>query len=119
MSCITEHLRQDKYFNDNRHFRLCGRQSNLLIFEVENEIFDSLSKLDNVVLYLERDRERERCFENKQFSLSGQISNHVYYTGIRSKVLNKIFIMLHYIHNYINIQFTKIPLIRAELVGVM
>ena len=61
-------------------------QSYLLIFEVENEIIDfcsdllsnekySLSKLDNVVFSLWR----EKRFENKQFSLSGQISIHVHY----------------------------------------
>ena len=72
--------------------------SNILIFQVENEIIDfgsdllsseeySLNKLDNVVFSLQR----EKCFENKQFSLSGQISIHVSSLArSRSKYLNKI-----------------------------
>ena len=63
-----------------------GAAQSPVIFEVENEIIDfcsdllspeeySLNKLDNVVFSLQR----EKCFENKQFSLSGQISIHVHY----------------------------------------
>ena len=76
--------------------------SNILIFQVENEIIDfgsdllsseeySLNKLDNVVFSLSREREREKCLENKQFSLSRQISIHVHSPACsRSQYLNKI-----------------------------
>ena len=72
--------------------------SNILIFQVENEIIDfgsdllsseeySLNKLDNVVFSLSR----EKCLENKQFSLSRQISIHVHSPACsRSQHLNKI-----------------------------
>ena len=87
-----------------------------MIFQVENEIVDfcsdleeySLSKLDNVVFSLEREREREKCFENKQFSLSGEIS-------IKSSVPPEVPVYLNKIIPYCSNIPSRVPLIRADV----
>ena len=82
---------------DTSDWRLRGRQVNLPIFEVENEIIDfcsdllsteesSLSQLDNVVFTPERER---NVLKTNNFPCQERLVS-VHYTASRSKYLNKI-----------------------------
>ena len=92
------HLRQENILmlTDTSDWRLRGRQVNLPIFEVENEIIDfcsdllsteesSLSQLDNVVFTPERER---NVLKTNNFPCQERLVS-VHYTASRSKYLFK------------------------------